>query len=809
MLKSYLTSTIRDIFNNKGYSAINIIGLAVAMAACLLIFLFVTDELGYDKFIPDADRTYRIEVTAKSPNRADEKYPWFMGAYGPLIKERSPDVEDTTRYQTNRLAVGVGDRFFYENITFSDPNFLDFMGLSVPPDILNDQQAIVITQKIANKYFPNEDAVGKTMTIAGTVDYRVAYVMPDLPHKSHLAIDMVAPYNQEFFSGINTEYLSMNNATYVRMKPGRSPELLRPLIATLIDENVPQNDQGAKASSYRIPTFIAVQDIYLKSPAGVIGKASGDITVVIGFISVAILIVVIATVNYINLATARAIKRAREVGIRKVMGATRKQLISQFLGESVMITLIAAIFALAFVEIILPTFNAALDRQISFEFIEKPLILVLLLMITALIGIIAGLYPAFYLSAFNPATVLKSDQGDKKTIFLRQFLVFLQFSIAITLIAGTTVVVRQTMFATNMDPGYDKEGVLTIHNLRSNNLLDKVELLDQQLSTIEGITSVAASQFVPTDLYDFTTGMSFVGKPDAPFAMSILSHEAQFFDLYRLRLKAGRKLEKDRLSDKITQFPEKDNETVETNVLLNETAARILGFSKADDALGQQIKWDLQGPGQAAIFTVVGVIEDFHLRSIHNTVRPMLYLNAPAFYRTLSLRFSTNDFPALISKLERKWSEIAPGVPLGYQILSEQVDQFYSSENKQMKVFVTFAILAIIISAIGLLGLTAFSAERRTREIGIRKVLGARTFDIIRLMLGQFSRPVLVANLVALPIAWFLMDRWLSDFEYRIDLNILWFIGAGLAALLIAWITVIGYSYKAAQANPADALRYE
>ncbi|MCP5380778.1 MAG: ABC transporter permease [Kordiimonadaceae bacterium] len=809
MLKSYLNSTLRDIINNKGYSAINIIGLAVAMAACLLISLFVNDELGYDKFIPDAARTYRIEVTAKSPNRADERYASFMGAYGPLIKERSPDVEDTTRYQTNRLAVGVENRFFYENITFTDTNFLDFMGLTAPANVLSDQQAIVITQKIANKYFPNEDPIGKTMTVAGTVDYRVAYVIPDLPRKSHLAIDMVVPYNETFQSGVNTEYMSLNNATYVRMKPGQSPELLRPLIATLIDENVPQSDQGIKASSRRIPTFIAVQDVYLKSPAGVIGKASGDITVVIGFISVAILIVVIATVNYINLATARAIKRAREVGIRKVMGATRKQLISQFLGESVMIAFISAIIALAFVEVILPSFNAALDREISFEIIESPLNLILLLLITSIIGIIAGLYPAFYLSAFNPATVLKSDQGGKSTIFLRQFLVFLQFTIAITLIAGTTVVVRQTMFATNMDPGYDKEGVLTIHNLRSNNLLDKVELLDQQLSTIDGITTVAASQFVPTDPYDFTTGMSFVGRPDEPFTMSILSHEARFFDLYRLRLKAGRKLEENRLSDKITKFPENDNEVIETNVLLNETATRMLGFPSTEEALGQQIKWNLQGPGQAAIFTVVGVIEDFHLRSIHNTVRPMLYLNAPTFYRTLSLRFSTNDFPGLISRLERKWAEIAPGVPLGYQVLSEQVNQFYSSENRQMKVFVTFAVLAIIISAIGLLGLTAFSAERRTREIGIRKVLGARTFDIIRLMLGQFSRPVLVANLIALPVAWFLMDRWLSSFEYRIDLDVLWFIGAGLAALLIAWATVIGYSYKAAQANPAESLRYE
>ncbi len=809
MFKSYLTSTLRDILKNKGYSAINIFGLAVALAACLMIALFVNDELGYDSFIPEADRTYRIEVTARGPNRADERYAHFMGAYAPLLKERSAEVLDSTRYQTNTLAVKAGDRLFYENITFADTNFLEFMGFDAPAGVLEDQQTIVITKKIANKYFGNENANGKTLTIAGQADYRVGHVMDDVPRKSHLAIDMIVPYHPIFHDNVSTEYMSMNNATYVRMAPGADVENLRPLIAKLIDENVSAGINGAKASDFRVPTFIKVQDVYLKSPAGVIGKPGGDINVVVGFISVAVLIVVIATVNYINLATARAIKRAREVGIRKVMGATRKQLIVQFLGESIIITLIAAIVAVAFVEIMMPVFNAALDREISFDFINNPLYLPLLITISAFVGIIAGLYPAFYLSAFNPAAVLKSDKGKASSVFLRQFLVFLQFAIAIMLIAGTTVVVRQTVFATSMDPGYEKEGVLIIRNLRSNNLIDQVELLDQRLSTIDGITSVTASQFVPTDPYDFTTGMTFVGRPDEPYTISILSHQADFFDLYRLELKAGKKLEKDRLSDRITDFPSEDGMVVETNAVLNETAVRRLGYANPQEIIGQQIRWGQPGEGRAVHFTVVGVIEDFHLRSIHNSVRPMLYLNAPVFYRTLSLRYSTNDFPGLISRLEQLWAELAPGVPLGYQILSDQVDSFYSSENRQMKVFVTFAVLAIIISAIGLLGLTAFSAERRTREIGIRKVLGARNVDIIKLMVGQFSKPVLLANVIALPLAWWLMSDWLSSFEYRIDLNVIWFVGAGVIALLIAWITVISYSIKAARVNPAESLRCE
>jgi putative ABC transport system permease protein len=808
MFKSYLTSTLRDILKNKGYSSINIIGLAVALAACLLITLFVDDELGYDDFIPNADNKYRIEVIARSGNQLDEPYSHFMGAYAPMIKERSSDVLDSTRYETSQVAVGTDDKFFYENVTFADPNFLEFMGFDAPAGVLDDQQAIVINRTTANKYFAGEDAVGKTLTLNKENDYRVAYVMPDMPRKSHMAIEMIAPYHQVRQEGVNREFMSMNNATYVELRDGLSPDFLTGLIATLIDENVQPGNAGTKASSFREPVFVAVGDVYLKSPAGTIGKASGDINIVVGFISVAVLIVIIATVNYINLATARAMKRAREVGIRKVMGATKSQLITQFLGESLVITIISSLIAIVFVELTLPIFNDALGRDIMFDLFANPLNFIVLLLISVFIGLVAGLYPAFYLSSFNPAAVLKSEKGNSSSIFLRQFLVFLQFSIAITLIAGTTVIVRQTIYANSMDPGYEKEGVLLIRNLRQNGLLDQVEMLDQQLSTIDGVTHVTASQFVPTDPYDFTTGMFLPGKRNDGFGMSILSHQPDFFETYQLQLAAGRGLDESIPLDKVEEIDRDGDATVQTNAFLNRSSARFMGWVDPEDAINKQIVWSL-GETSFLEFTIVGVIEDVHLRSIHNPVRPMLYFNFPDFYRTLSIRFATDDYASLIADLEKKWADIAPGVPLGYQILSERVDNFYASENRQVKVFVTFAFIAIIISAVGLLGLTAFSAERRTKEIGIRKVLGARTIDIVKLMLGQFSKLVLLANLLALPVAWWLMDGWLSSFEYRIDLNAIWFIGAGLAALIIAWATVISYSIKAAKANPVDSLRYE
>lgn len=808
MFKSYLTSTLRDILSNKIYSSINIIGLTVALAACILITIFVKDELGYDAFVPNPERTYRIEVTAKSPNRADELYAHFMGAYAPLIKERSRDVEDTTRYQTNRIAVKVGQQLYYENVTFSDVNFLSFMGIKAPANILDDSQSIILTQTMANKYFATNDPIGQIMTLNGDTDYRVAHVIDDLPQKSQLAIQMIAPYNLNFLDAVNSEFMSMNNITFVRMKEGQDIAAIKDLIPQLIDENVPARAPGVKSSNFRVPTFVAIQDVYLKSQAGVVGKSGGDINIVIGFISIAILILVIATVNYINLATARAIKRSREVGIRKVMGATRKQLITQFLGESTLITLISLIIALALVEFSLPFLNEFLNREMTLTILGNGLNLIILIMISVVIGIVAGLYPALYLSSFNPAKVLKSETGTSGSGFLRQFLVFMQFAIAISLIAGTTVVVRQTIYATSLDPGYEKSGVLLIRNLRPNNLLDQIPLLDQQLLTIAGVTDVSASQFVPTDPYDFTTGMYFEGDPDNRFGMSILSHQADFFDLYRLRLKAGRALD-NRAIDRITQFPQIDGQEMQTTAVLNETAARGIGFSNPQDAVGKVIYWPQRGQGRNVIFTVVGIVEDFHLRSIHSPIRTMLYFNSPSFYRTLSVRFATDDFASFIGDLENIWAQIAPGVPLGYQILSQQMDSFYSSENRQMKIFVGFAVLAILISAIGLLGLTAFSAERRTKEIGIRKTLGARNIDIIRLMVGQFSKPVFVANIVALPIAWWIMDQWLSNYVYRVDLNIFYFLGAGLLALIVAWFTVTLYSIKIARANPITALRYE
>ncbi|MDG1022404.1 MAG: FtsX-like permease family protein, partial [Emcibacteraceae bacterium] len=438
----------------------------------------------------------------------------------------------------------------------------------------------------------------------------------------------------------------------------------------------------------------------------------------------------------------------------------------------------------------------------------KPINIVLLLIGAILIGVLAAVYPAFYLSSFNPAKVLKSNQSKSASVFLRQFLVFVQFTLAIGLIAGTTVVVRQTLYATNMDPGYEKEGVLIVRNLRTNGLVDKIELIDQQLSTVDGINEVAVSQFVPTDPWDSTSGMTVVGKPDEPFAMSRLSHQADFFDLYRLRLRAGRSLEENRSSDKLPDLSDEAGSITRANAVLNETAMRQIGFSKPEEALNTVLSWGV-GNERQVHFNVVGVIEDFHLRSIHNAVRPMLYFNSPAFFRTISIKYATNNFAAMIGELERKWSDVAQGVPLGYQILEEQVNNFYSSEQRQMKVFVSFAIVAIILSTIGLLGLTAFSAERRTREISIRKVLGAKTSDILTLIVSQFSKPVILANIIALPMAWWLMSDWLSSFEYRIELNITWFILAGVAAMIIAWITVISYSLKAAKTNPADALRYE
>ena len=807
MIWSYIKSTLRDVAAHRAYSAINILGLAVGLAACLLIVIFVRGEFGYDAFVPAAERTYRLDITFTHEGRGDEHGAAWMGAYGPMLKDESPDIEDVTRYIATRIPVRAGDRTAYQLVTFADPNVLDFFGLGVPAGVLEDQSAIVLTRSLAEKYFEPGAALGQTLTISGKFDYIVAAVIPDLPEKSHLAFSIIAPIHQTEYGWVNEEYTSGNTYTYVRMKPGRDPENLQPLITRLIDTHVEPQAGQAKASASRLTTFVPLEDIYLKSKGGVDFKPGGDIRVVYGFMIVAFLILLIASVNYVNLATAKAMKRAREIGMRKVLGARRSQLVAQFLGESLILTTLALLLAVSLVEIASPFLGGYLGRNLSVDYLGDPAIMLVMAGLTLAVGVGAGIYPAMYLSSFEPTEALSQKSSGRASNRFRQALVFVQFAITIALIAGSSVVVRQTLYANTMDPGFNKEGVLLIRGLRKNDLIPQARLISNELGSLPGTLRAVPSQIVPTDLSEWNSYMHPAGSPDDQFVMNILSHSFGYFDLYGIETIAGRSLEAGRGGDLMSRVPE-NGETVPLNATLNERALALLGITDAEAALGRQIVWPW-GDGRSLRFTVVGVVRNFHIRSIRDQIKPMLYFHWPDLFRTISLRYSSDDFPAYLASVEGTWGKFAPGVPLDYQVLEDRIGQFYEAENRQTRIFVTFAALAVIIAMVGLLGLAAFAAERRTLEIGIRKTLGAGTVDIMGLMVRQFSKPVVLANLVALPAAWWLTGNWLEGFVYRVDMAPGWFLAAGGLALAIAWVTVAGHAFRTARANPINALRHE
>lgn len=809
MFKNYITTAFRNLLRHKLYSAINIGGLAIGIAASLLIFLFVQDEMGYDSSVPEADRTYRLEVAMITPDRPPELGAAAQGALAPVLAEKSPLIEDATRLISPQVsAVQIGENLYSQDINYADPNFLNFFGFKALEgsidNALANQSSIVLTESIARRFFGEDPAVGQTMVVDGEYAYVVSAVIPDLPDKTHLYFEVLAPFHGERHSWLPREWTSGNTFTYLRLISGADPSLIPELSHTLILENA-----GPRHEGYDIlHTMRPVRDIHLYSDVQYDLKSGGNIETVYAFVAIAILVLVIACVNYINLATAQAITRTREVGIRKVFGAGRKTLIRQFLSESALVTLFALVLGLGISSLSLPFFNSVLGRSLELNIFSDPETGLIIAGLAVFIALAAGAYPAFYISSFRPQEVLKAG-GPKNSSrsLLRSGLVFVQFAVAILLVTSTVVIASQTNFARTKDLGFEKKGVLLLRNIDDYNLLEASETLENELGSIPGVTATTMSQFVPSDIHEWNTFFRLPGEAGKePILLNLLSMDFDFFDLYKIEMVAGRNLSAERGGDYM-EVPSEAGQTFNTAVI-NETAVKTLGFEKPEDALGQTVIWDLED-GRLLNFNIVGVVNDFHLRSLHNKVRPMIYFRRDRMWGTLSVRFQTNDLGSLLEGVDTTWSRIAPDKPIMRTVLEDNLSTLYSSEEKTTQILLAFATLANIIAAFGLLGLSSFAAERRTREIGIRKVFGARTVDILRLMINQFSRPVILANLIALPIAWWVMRDWLEGFAYRIDLSPVFFLAAGLGTLALAWLTVALHATKVAHTNPIHALRYE
>ncbi len=823
MIGNYLMVALRNIARHKLYSVINIAGLAVGLACVIFIMLFVRDELSYDKWIAGTQDLYRVDAGSNLPGRPTEHFALAPFPLPAFMKDHLPEVTAITRLWTFGMTVKVGNRQFRDEISEADPNLFTMLGLPLvngdPGQVLQLPESIVLSQSLAKKYFGNADPVGKQVVInksdcdqkmiacpEAAVSLRVTGVMADLPHNTQFRIDAVIPQASPV-DRITEEgkkaWFNFNGYGYVRLASGADPAAVMQKLHGEMDRlhNVsPVIGSHTPASQVMPVTLVPFSDVHMNTSNEIGNRVPpGSWTTVYGLGLIGLVILLAACFNFTNLATARAMTRAREIGLRKCVGASRRQIAIQFLGESMFMAMVALVIALAIVEMVLPTYDAFLQRPIELHYLQDWPLLAAIFGTAIAAGLISGVYPALVLSGFRPIAVLRSNQsGEAGSSRLRTVLVVLQFSVSIALAAITMVVFTQIDFVRNQALGFRHDNTVLIETSRGMTETTRESFM-AQLRAHPGIAGVAASGEAPLSPGVHINSVTVPGQSTS-LAFEMLQITPRFLDLYDMKLAAGRTLSDKRAEDEVINSPDFDN--AGHNILINETAARNMGFS-VQGAVGQTIRL-----GTDPVH-IVGVLRDVQFRGARQGVRPTIYINDKIYSDLVSVRLTGQDIPGVLAFIDRTWHRMAPSVAISRSFLDDNFERLYQSDEKQGALFGIFVGIAILISTLGLFGLAAFTASRRTREIGIRKVFGARTRDVALLLLWQFSIPVLLANLIAWPVAWYYLHHWLEGFAYRITLSPLYFVAAGLAALLIAWATIFAHAWRVARANPVHALRTE
>jgi putative ABC transport system permease protein len=837
MFKNYLITAWRNIIKNGVFSIINITGLALGLMSCILIVLFVQQETGFDKWLTDSDRIVRMHSA------------YHMSDNPPFLTVRSAGnmMEAVRDYATNEVEDGVrlirfdasvrkDEGALAQTVTFVDGSFFNIFDLPFlhgsKDSSFNKPYDLIITEDMANRYFGKTDVLGEVMTVCCLGEepslVPVSGVIKNLPDATHLDLDMlvyVDPTIIENNQGLNT-WTSVNVYTYFKMRPGISLEQFQQRLTYWVDNESPfvqmykkdfgELDGDAKVSDSMRHKLMSLEDLHLRAreDAGNMGDLTpmGDKTLIITFSIVAALILLIACINFMNLSTARVSHRAREVAMRKVLGASRGQVAVQFLAEAIALVLISLVLALALVELLLPLYNQALGRQLELNLFSDASLLFSLLGFGLLIGVGAGTYPAIFLSGFQPGHLLRSSKGaeSKTSSSLRLALVVVQFATSITLVVCTAVIYAQTLYAHSVDVGYVSNDKLV---LNVGGAGDNRQRLKHELLKLPEITSVVYSSESPTqdnennNTFTLLDGNHVVGE-NPQVLLNYHDMGYGFFEAYEVAPLAGRLFSEDFGSDEIKQDSDQQNVQLNASVILNESALRKFGFTSPEQAIGKTLE-SANFKGQA--LTIIGIVPDIYFRSIKFGVRPTAYTMNTNRLRVASLSFSTNNVSELMAKVESIWKQTVPMQPINLQFLDEMMKAQYTEESIQTKMFSVFSLLAIGIACLGLYGLASFTTERRTREIGIRKVMGASVKDIVGLLIWQFSKPVIIANLIAWPVSIYAMLVWLESFSYRIDtlwLGPICFVVGG-SLLLVAWATVGGNAAKVARANPIKALRQE
>jgi len=810
MLKNYFTVAIRYLYNQKIYSLINIFGLSVGMACCLLILAFVRNEWSFDTFHENADAIYRVNIRAVTPQGQLEVKAGQPMPLAPTITDEFAEVEAAVRFREDDAVVKTQNtESFDERVLFTDPSFFDVFTFRIlagdPEQILVAPESVVLTSSMVQKYFGGTDPVGSVLHVSlggAFEDYVVSAVVSDPPPNSSISPGIMLPLQRwpnydvlvdSWTSWVTNTYVRLSNAelgeAFAQKLPAFTQQHYAPMIRTWQILQWISEEEG----SFRL-VLEPLTEIHFASEVQQAHTPFADPRYPYLLSGLALAVLLIACINFTTLAVGRATRRTREVGVRKVMGANRTQLLKQFLGESVLISCLSMLVGLALAELFTPLFNELTGRALTFNLLDSSYTLLLLVGLGLLTGFIAGFYPAVYLSRFRPMATLKAVSGVGGTNRWMQGLVLIQFALSIFFITGVLVVANQLRYMKNTELGFNKEQVIVIATHSTERLESEslVSVLKNELQSIPDVVHIAGAS---TGFGRNLAWNSYSTNENAHFVYTNRVDD-DFLETFNMEVIDGRGFSSSYPGDR------------EQSVVVNEALVRDYSW---DDPVGETLDGfhvDLEGSESP---TVIGVVRDYHFQSLHTEIQPMVLFTAPRDdpFRYVFVRVRPENLRETISSLHDSWQQAAPDRPFTYYFLDDDLDRQYRAEEQWQRVILYGSIFAILIACLGLIGLAAFTAERRTKEIGIRKVLGASTSGLTALLSQDFLKPVVLANLLAWPLAYLFLDRWLDNFAYRISVDPRHFLIAGLAVLLIALLTVSYQSIRAATADPVKSLRYE
>jgi predicted permease len=793
MFRNYLTTALRSLFRQKGFSLINILGLALGLACALLILLWVQDELSFDRFHEHADRLYRVE---EDQYYSGEVYHVNVTPYpsGPVWKDEIPEIEDACRFQwSSGMLFKYGEMAFYEggcvavDSTFFDLFTYDFLH-GHKATALTEPYSAVLTEETAEKYFGDENPIGKSLSVNNQYVFSVTAVLKSIPKNSINQFDILVPFDFLKETGQYSDSWGNNSIrTYIKLHEN----VLIDSVDSKLTAVVKKNNENTTTDFMAAP----FSRIHLHEYWGY-GHDPGAIVFVYIFSAIAVFVLLIACINFMNLSTARSSTRAREIGLRKASGAGRRSVIVQFFGESVLLAFISLLFALIIVGSVLEVFNNVSGKDLDFSSLLNARFILAMILVTLVAGLISGIYPALFLSAFRPIKVLKGDLSTgMKSGWFRKVLVVVQFTLSVFLIIGTVIIYRQLNYMKSKDLGYDKENLLYFQ--MRGEIKDKYQTIKDAFLRDPQVLGVSAASHPPHSIGSNSGGGDWDGRdPDQSVLIGNNIVDYDFIETMKIELKNGRSFSREFPGDMASR------EDTSANFLINEVLEEIM---QKENAVGERFSmWGMEG-------RIIGVMKDFHYRSVRSKIEPLMFFLAPIDWLSwMVVRVAPGDLTRTMDNLEDTWNEVMPGYPFDYSFVDESIDQVYRSEERLGNLLKYFTILAIMIACLGLFGLASFTAERRTQEIGVRKVMGARVSTVMMLLSKEFSMLVIISCLIAIPASLYVMGKvFLQNFEYRTDMAWWIFVGASLAALLIAILTVSYQAARAALTNPADALRYE